>query len=62
MFKRMEKYYAKHMQANAGVHAILGLGMGILITHPLVDPHPVRWGILIVALGLLAHLWAGTQK
>ena len=36
MLKRMQKYYAKHPQANAGVHAVLGLGMGLLTAHPLV--------------------------
>ena len=41
---------------------ILGMGLGILITYPLVQAHPVRWGISLMALGLLAHLFQYRSK
>jgi hypothetical protein len=62
LLKKVEKYYSKHPQINAGVHVVVGLGFGVLLTHPMADPHPVRWGLALIGIGLLGHLWAGTQK
>lgn len=41
---------------------ILGMGLGVLITYPLVQAHPLRWGISLVAIGLLAHLFQYRSK
>lgn len=47
MFKKIKKYSL----------VLVGMGIGILITYPLVVTHPVRWGALFIGLGLLAHLY-----
>ncbi len=62
MYKKMMKYFSKHPHINAKIHVLAGIGIGILVTHPLADPHPVRWGVALIALSLLGHVWAGTQK
>lgn len=36
---------------------VFGMGLGVLITYPLVQAHPLRWGVGLLALGLLAHLF-----
>lgn len=45
MYKKIQKYSL----------ILVGVGVGILITYPLVVTHPVRWGVLFIGLGLLAH-------
>jgi len=57
MYKKALKYFSLHPYYNSVVHVLIGLGLGILITYPLVGEHPVRWGIALVALGLLGHLY-----
>ena len=39
------------------VHLLIGIGIGILITYPLIGEHPLRWGVAILVAGLLAHLY-----
>lgn len=47
MYKKIQKYSL----------VLVGMGIGILITYPLVVTHPVRWGVGLIVLGLLAHLY-----
>ncbi len=55
--QQIEKYFANHVRYNSLVHVIAGIGIGILITYPLIGAHPVRWGIALVAVGILGHLY-----
>lgn len=55
---KMEKYFSKHVYYGQAIHLVIGIGIGILITYPLVGEHPVRWGLALIALGLLGHLKA----
>ncbi|MFS8159339.1 MAG: hypothetical protein ACMG6E_03840 [Candidatus Roizmanbacteria bacterium] len=48
----------KHPVYNAMVHAIGGVGIGILIARPIVGMHPVRFGVALMVLSLLGHLYA----
>lgn len=57
MLKKIEKYFAGHPYYNAATHLLIGVGVGILITYPLVVTHPVRWGLLFIGLGLLGHFY-----
>lgn len=57
--KKMKKYYSKHVSENSIVHLIMGLGLGFLLTYPMAGPHPVRWGIAFLAVGLAWHLKVG---
>lgn len=51
-------FMKKHPEYNAGVHAIGGVGIGILIAYPVAGIHPVRFGIAFLILSLLGHLYA----
>ncbi len=62
MHKKIANYFSKHVMFNSTVHLIGGMGLGILLTFPLFIPHPVRWGILLLALAFLGHLYALKAK
>lgn len=57
-YKRGKKYLGKYPDFNALIHILVGVGVGMLLTYPLAGTHPVRWGLLFLALGGLGHLWA----
>lgn len=61
-FKQSEKYFSKHPTYNALVHALGGVGIGILITYPFVGVHPVRWGVAFLLLSLLGHIYPAVGK
>ncbi len=62
MLKDTVKYFKNHPTYNAVVHALGGIGVGILIAHPLIGIHPIRWGIIFLALSLLGHFYPTTLK
>jgi len=51
-------YFKKHPMYLGSVHFIGGVGVGILIAHPLAGVHPVRWGVALIVVALLGHLYA----
>ena len=51
-------FMKKHPAYNAMVHAVGGIGIGVLITYPLVGVHPVRIAIVFIVLSLLGLLYA----
>lgn len=57
MLKKIAKFFVKYPEYNAIVHALGGIGVGILITYPFVGSHPVRWGTGFLALALLGHIY-----
>ena len=48
----------KHPAYNASVHALGGIGIGIIIASPIAGIHPVRWGIALLIVSLLGHVYA----
>lgn len=60
-FKRMIKYFSKHQQFADVVHAVGGVGLGIILARPLAGEHPVRWGLAFLLLALIGHWWAATR-
>lgn len=58
-FKKMEKYYSKHVWENSLAHLLIGIGFGFLLTYPMAATHPVRWGVAFLLVGLVWHLKAG---
>lgn len=62
MYKTIEKYFKNHTMYNSFVHAVGGVGVGILITYPLIGEHPIRWGVGLLALSILGHLYAAYTK
>ncbi len=62
VFKTAMTYFRRHEMFNGAIHALAGVGIGILITYPLAGVHPVRWGLFFLALGVAGHVWAATHK
>ncbi len=55
-YNKASAYFKKNPHYNASVHTLVGIGIGILATYPLVGQHPMRWGVLFLSLGILGHL------
>lgn len=55
-------YFKKHPNYNSLVHGVAGIGIGVLITYPLVGAHPLRWGLGLLVLAILGHLYPLTLK
>ena len=50
--------FAKKNPAYIGViHAIGGVGIGILIASPVAGVHPVRWAAAFIIVSLIGHLY-----
>ena len=60
--KKIEKYFAKHVYFNSLGHLLTGVGIGALITNGFLNPHPVRYGITLIVVGVLFHAYAYFQK
>lgn len=56
--KKAMAYMKKHPAYVASIHAIGGMGIGILIASPVAGEHPVRWGLALMAISLLGHIYA----
>ncbi len=50
-------YAKKHPAYIASIHALGGVGIGILIASPVAGIHPVRWGVGFITLSLLGHMY-----
>lgn len=60
--KTAMKYFEKHADFNGLTHILLGIGIGVLLTYPIAGVHPVRLGLVFLALGIAGHIWAATHK
>ncbi len=55
--KQVDSYFKKNPYYSAVVHVVVGVGIGILMTYPVVGSHPMRWGLVFLGLGLAGHLY-----
>ena len=62
MRKKVLAYLKSHVEYNALIHALGGVGLGIIIASPFAFPHPVRWGLFFFTLSLAGHLYPLTLK
>lgn len=60
--KKIEKYFAKHALVGSLSNLAIGFGLGALLTHGFLDPHPVRYGLMIAGVGVLGYLYAYFSK
>ena len=51
-------YLKEHQVYTSTIHFIGGVGIGILIASPLAGSNPVIWGVSLMAISLLGHLYA----
>lgn len=35
---------------------LIGVGIGLLLTHPVADPYPVRWALGFFAIAIISHI------
>lgn len=61
-YKKLLAYGSRHPLHNAVIHLVGGMGLGILLTYPLVGSHPLRWGVVLIALAVLGHGYALMKK
>jgi hypothetical protein len=54
--KKTVDYFKKHPEFNGAVHALGGIGVGVLIARPFIN-HPVQMGALLLLLSVLGHLY-----
>lgn len=62
MDKRISKYLGLHSAYNSSIHLIAGAGLGILATYPIFSGHTLRWGLGLLALGVLGYVYPLTLK
>lgn len=56
--KRETGYLRRHPFFNAITNLSVGIGIGIIITYPYVQAHPLRFGLVFLGIGLLGYLYA----
>jgi len=57
MIKYLENYFKKHPHINSATHFLIGLGAGVLMARPWFGPHPLRWGLALLGIGLAVHIY-----
>lgn len=55
--KRLDHHFMKNPMYNALTHLFAGMGLGILLIHPVLGGHTVKWGFIFLGLGILGHLY-----
>jgi len=55
-------YFKNHVEYNAVVHVLGGIGLGILIASPLAQPHPIRWALIFITISIAGHLYTVMAK
>lgn len=53
---RQNKYFSKHVIFCSLVHAIAGVGFGIIIARPFDMGHPIQLGLLLILIGGVGHI------
>jgi len=56
------KYFSKHVMFNSMVHLVGGVGLGFLLANPVAMPHPIRWGVGLIAVSLAGHVYTYYSK
>ncbi len=54
-YEKQNKYFSKHVMYTSVIHAVAGVGFGLIIARPFVD-RPVMWGLILLGIGTLGHL------
>lgn len=60
--KRAIKYFSNHVEYNALVHVLGGIGLGILISTFFILPYPAYIAIVLLIISLAGHAYTLTLK
>ncbi len=55
-------YFDSIVMYAGAIYMIIGIGVGILLTYPVIGTHPLRWGFALIALGVLALVYRSGSK
>lgn len=55
--QQMMKYFKAHPSYNSFVHTFIGVGVGILISYSFFGQQFMSWGWVLLAIGILAHIY-----
>lgn len=58
VMKKGMDYLKKHPAYNASIHALGGLGVGMIVASTIASSHIVLWGMALIVVSLLGHLYA----
>jgi len=53
---KCKKYMTQHPHYSAVVNVLLGMGLGVLLTYPIVQEHPLRWAAAFIILAVLGYI------
>lgn len=56
--KKAMAFMKKYPAYTATIHFIGGVGIGVLIASPIAGTHPIRWGLILIAISILGHIYA----
>lgn len=59
--KRAISFFERHVEYNALVHVLGGIGLGIIVAG-FTFPNQVNWALGLLAVSLLGHLYTLTVK
>ncbi len=62
MCDKVMKYFSKHVMFASVVHVIGGIGIGIILARPIALEHPVRWGLALLGIAVIGHIYPLMQK
>ena len=60
--KKAEAYFKKHLVYTSTIHALGGIGIGIIIASPFAGTHPIRTGVVFLLLSFLGHVYGWLAK
>ena len=55
--EKAKAYLKKHILYTSLIHAIGGIGVGIIIASSIAGTHPIRVGVIFLIIALLGHLY-----
>jgi len=61
-YNNVNKYFSKHVVYCSFVHAIAGIGMGVIIARPFDGGHPLQIGIALIVIATVAHIYPVLMK
>ena len=56
--KKAMAFMKKHPVYHATIHALGGLGLGIIIAHYFSDLNLMLWGIILIIVAVIGHIYA----
>ncbi len=59
--KRALSFFSKHVEYNALVHVLGGIGLGVILAE-FIFPYQVQWALGLLFISILGHLYTLTIK